>query len=208
MAVGIVIGIVCAWLFLADRFRQEAERYGALTLPGYLAKRFGAHGQTILLPPWLAGVLLSGILAAIVTTADSQLLVITSAISEDIVRRSLRLRLSEKRLVALSRAVVVIAGLLGLVLAMTSESLVYFIVSWAWAGIGCTLSPAILLSFFWKRYSGIGAIATIVAGFVSTVIWISSPLEAIVSSRFATFAIVLAAGVLFSLLFPDRQRTR
>ncbi|WJQ15316.1 hypothetical protein QT238_07070 [Geobacillus stearothermophilus] len=48
MAVGIVIGIVCAWLFLADRFRQEAERHGALTLSGYLAKRFGAHGQTIL----------------------------------------------------------------------------------------------------------------------------------------------------------------
>lgn len=143
----------------------------------------------------------------IVTTADLQLLVITSSISEDIVRRSLRLRLSEKQLVALSRAVVVIAGLLGLVLAMTSESLVYFIVSWAWAGIGCTLSPAILLSFFWKRYSGVGVIETIVAGFVSTVIWISSPLEAIVSSRFTTFAIALAAGVLFSLLFPDRQRT-
>ncbi|KPC99068.1 Sodium/proline symporter [Geobacillus sp. BCO2] len=55
VAVGIIIGIVCAWLFLADRFRQEAERYGALTLPGYLAKRFGAHGQTIL---WLSTVLI------------------------------------------------------------------------------------------------------------------------------------------------------
>lgn len=165
------------------------------------------HMVLDLLPPWLAGLLLSGILAAIVTTADSQLLVITGAISEDLVRRSLRLRLSEKQLVTLSRTVVVAGGLLGLVLAMTSESLVYLVVSWAWAGIGCTLSPAILLAFFWKRYSGIGVIATILAGFISTIIWISSPLEDIISSRFTTFAIALVAGVLFSLLFPDRQRT-
>jgi sodium/proline symporter len=160
-----------------------------------------------LLPPWIAGVLLSGILAAIISTADSQLLVVTSSISEDIIRNAVGMKLTEKQLVKISRTVVIIMGIAGLIIALTSESLVYLVVSWAWAGVGCTLSPAIVLTFIWKRYSGIGVIATIIAGFASTVIWISSPLENIISSRFTTFAIAALAGVLFSLLFPDKQET-
>jgi sodium/proline symporter len=161
-----------------------------------------------LLPPWIAGILLSGILAAIVTTADSQLLVVTSSISEDIIRNCLRINLSEKKLVNISRIVVIVAGIVGLIIALTSESLVYLVVSWAWAGMGCTLSPAIILTFIWKRYSGIGVIATIIAGFASTIIWISSPLEAIISSRFTTFFIAMLAGILFSLLFPDKEEMK
>ncbi|MBB3870262.1 Na+/proline symporter [Parageobacillus toebii NBRC 107807] len=108
----------------------------------------------------------------------------------------------------ISRIVVIIAGIAGLIIALTSESLVYLVVSWAWAGVGCTLSPAIILTFIWKRYSGIGVIATIIAGFASTIIWISSPLEAIISSRFTTFFIAMLAGVLFSLLFPDKEEMK
>jgi sodium/proline symporter len=158
-----------------------------------------------LLPPWIAGILLSGILAAIVSTADSQLLVVTSSISEDIIRNALGMKLTEKQLVKISRIVVIIAGIAGLIIALTSESLVYLVVSWAWAGVGCTLSPAIILTFIWKRYSGIGVIATIIAGFISTIVWISSPLEAIISSRFTTFFIAMLAGIIFSLLFPDKE---
>ncbi|MDW0109732.1 sodium/proline symporter [Sporosarcina aquimarina] len=158
-----------------------------------------------LMPPWIAGVLLAGILAAIISTADSQLLVITSSVSEDIIQRAMNLKLTEKKLVAISRLTIVAAGIVGLVIALTSKSLVFLVVSWAWAGVGCTLSPAIMLTFFWKRYSGIGVIATIVSGFVSTVIWISTPLDAIATSRFTTFFIALAFGIVFSLLFPDKK---
>lgn len=159
-----------------------------------------------LLPPWIAGLLLSGILAAIISTADSQLLVMTSSVSEDIVSKAMGKKLSEKQLVRISRITIVIAGLVGLIIALTSKSLVYLVVSWAWAGVGCTLSPAIILTFLWKRYSGIGVIATIIAGFISTVIWISTPLEDVISSRFTTFIIAAIVGILFSLLFPDKEK--
>lgn len=159
-----------------------------------------------LLPPWIAGLLLSGILAAIISTADSQLLVMTSSVSEDIVNKAMGKKISEKQLVRISRITIVIAGLVGLIIALTSKSLVYLVVSWAWAGVGCTLSPAIILTFLWKRYSGIGVIATIIAGFVSTLIWISTPLEDVISSRFTTFIIAAIVGILFSLLFPDKEK--
>ncbi|NYF23779.1 sodium/proline symporter [Sporosarcina sp. JAI121] len=158
-----------------------------------------------LMPPWIAGILLAGILAAIISTADSQLMVITSSVSEDIIRNAMKMKLSEKKLVAISRITIVCAGLVGLIIALTSKSLVFLVVSWAWAGVGCTLSPAIILTFFWKRYSGIGVIATIISGFLSTVIWISTPLEEIATSRFTTFFIAAAFGILFSLLFPDKR---
>lgn len=158
-----------------------------------------------LMPPWIAGVLLAGILAAIISTADSQLLVITSSVSEDIIHRAMNLKLTEKKMVAISRLTIVAAGIVGLIIALTSKSLVFLVVSWAWAGVGCTLSPAVMLTFLWKRYSGIGVIATIVSGFVSTVIWISTPLDAIATSRFTTFFIALAFGIVFSLLFPDKK---
>ena len=115
------------------------------------------------------------------------------------------MELTEKKLVAISRLTIIVAGIVGLIIALTSKSLVYLVVSWAWAGVGCTLSPAIILTFFWKRYSGIGVIATIIAGFTSTVIWISTPLEEIVTSRFTTFFIALIVGIIFSLLFPDKE---
>ncbi|MGG0657015.1 sodium/proline symporter [Rummeliibacillus pycnus] len=159
-----------------------------------------------LLPPWIAGLLLSGILAAIISTADSQLLVMTSSVSEDIVTNAMGKKLTEKQLVKVSRITIIVAGLVGLLIALTSKSLVYLVVSWAWAGVGCTLSPAIILTFIWKRYSGIGVIATVLAGFFSTVIWISTPLEAIISSRFTTFIIATLFGIVFSLLFPDKQK--
>lgn len=158
-----------------------------------------------LLPPWIAGLLLAGILAAIISTADSQLLVITSSVSEDIVRNAMGKNLSEKQLVKISRTTIIAAGLVGLLIALTSKSLVYLVVSWAWAGVGCTLSPAIILTFIWKRYSGAGVIATIISGFLSTVIWISTPLEAIISSRFTTFFIAAIFGIVFSLIYPEKQ---
>lgn len=203
--------VAIAWTFMAY---SGAFLIGIAAITLYQNHQF-ADVETILpymvidlLPPWIAGLLLAGILAAIISTADSQLLVITGSVSEDIVRHALGRKLNEKQLVRISRITIVIAGLLGLVIALTSKSLVYLVVSWAWAGVGCTLSPAIILTFVWKRYSGIGVIATIITGFISTVIWISTPLEAIISSRFTTFFIAAFFGIVFSLLFPETRNIR
>ncbi|WP_054950153.1 sodium:solute symporter family transporter [Numidum massiliense] len=158
-----------------------------------------------LMPEWLAGLLLAGILAAIMSTVDSQLLVLTGSVSEDILHKSFGWRLTEKQLVRASRLTVIGAGLLGLLIALTSEKLVYTVVSWAWAGVGCTFSAAIVLTFFWKKCSGAGIVATIITGFVTTVVWISSPLEDLFTSRAATFFIAILAGIVFSLAFPEKR---
>ncbi len=158
-----------------------------------------------LMPPWIAGVLLAGIMAAIITTANSQLMVVTSSVSEDIIHKTLGMKLTDKQLVRISRITIMTAGIIGMFIAITSDSLLYLVVSWAWAGVGGTLSPAILLTFFWKRYSSSGLIATIISGFIFTVLWISTPLDEIITSRFSTFFIAAIFGITFSLLFPDKK---
>ncbi|MGY0694402.1 sodium/proline symporter [Virgibacillus sp. FSP13] len=161
-----------------------------------------------LLPPWIAGLLLAGIMAAIITTANSQLMVVTSSVSEDIIHKALGMNLTDKQLLSISRIIVLVSGIIGMIIALASDSLLYLIVSWAWAGVGCTLSPAILMTFFWKRYSGIGVVATIISGFVFTVLWISTPLDGIITSKFSTFFIAAFFGIVFSLLFPDKKTVK
>jgi len=152
-----------------------------------------------LMPPWIAGILLSGILAAVMSTADSQLLVITSSISEDIIHKSLRIKLDAKKLVTISRISMIVAGALGLILALMSKDLILVIVSWAWAGVGVTFSAAVLLAFFWKRYTGLGIIATILTGGITTIIWMSTSLEQIISARFMAFVFAALAGIIVSI---------
>src|SRR5690625_3156631 len=158
-----------------------------------------------LTPPWIAGILISGILAAMITTATSQIMVVTSSISEDLMNKSFKINLSEEKWVLVSRIVIVVTGLLALVMAILSSNLVLTVVGWAWAGVGSTLSVAVLLTFFWKRYSGIGVIAKILSGLIGTLIWINTPLDEIISARFTTFFIALIFGVVFSYLFPEKR---
>ena len=161
-----------------------------------------------LMPPWISGLLLAGIMAAIITTANSQLMVVTSSVSEDIIHKTLGLNVTDRQLLLISRMTVLLAGVTGMIIALFSDSLLYLVVSWAWAGVGGTLSPAILLTFFWKRYSSVGLITTIISGFVFTVIWISTPLDGMITSRFTTFFIASIFGIIFSLIFPDSQQKK
>lgn len=153
-----------------------------------------------LMPPWLAGILLAGAVAAMMSTADSQLLIATSSISEDIIHKSLRKDLDDRRLVFLSRIVILAVGLIALVMAFTSKSLIYTIVGWAWAGIGCSFAPAVILSFFWKRFTGRGVIASLVSGFMTTVVWMTTGLDQFFTARAATFIIAFVFAVVVTLV--------
>jgi sodium/proline symporter len=153
-----------------------------------------------LMPPWLAGILLAGAVAAMMSTADSQLLIATSSISEDIVHKALRRDFDDHKLVIISRVTILVVGVIALVMAFTSQSLIYTIVGWAWAGIGCSFAPAVILSFFWKRFSGRGVIASLVSGFFTTVIWMTTGLDHIFTARAATFIITFACAVIVTLL--------
>jgi sodium/proline symporter len=159
-----------------------------------------------LMPPWLAGILLAGAVAAMMSTADSQLLIATSSISEDIIHKSLRKGLNDRRLVFISRVVIAVVGVIALVMAFTSKSLIYTIVGWAWAGIGCSFAPAVILSFFWRKFSGRGVIVSLVSGFATTVIWMTTGLDAVFTARAATFIVALACAITVTLLFRPAAR--
>ena len=158
-----------------------------------------------LMPPWLAGILLAGAVAAMMSTADSQLLIATSSISEDIVHKALHKDFDDRKLVLISRITILVIGLIALAMAFTSKSLIYTIVGWAWAGIGCSFAPAVILSFFWKKFNARGVIASLVSGFVTTVVWMTTGLDALFTTRAATFIIAFTCAVLVTLLFQGKR---
>lgn len=153
-----------------------------------------------LMPAWLAGILLAGAVAAMMSTADSQLLIATSSISEDIIHKALRKKIDDRTLVLISRITILVVGIIALVLAFTSKSLIYTIVGWAWAGIGCSFAPAVILSFFWKRFNSWGVVASLVSGFVTTVVWMTSGLDQVFTARAATFIIAFICAVVVTLI--------
>jgi len=146
-----------------------------------------------LLPGWLAGVFISGAVAAMMSTADSQLLVGTSAFAEDVCRRGLRWELSPRQLVTLSRGVTLLLGLGGFVLAMTSGDLIFQLVSYAWSGLGSSFGPAVLFTLHWKRTTGPGVLAGMLTGAISTVLWNGLPANEVVHSRLVSFVLACAA---------------
>lgn len=121
--------------------------------------------------PLLAGILLAAILAAIMSTADSQLLVSSSALAEDFYKALLRQQASQRELVAVGRIAVVVIALIALVLALDPESKVLELVAYAWAGFGAAFGPTLILSLYWKRMNSAGALAGIIAGGVTVVVW-------------------------------------
>lgn len=159
-----------------------------------------------LFPAWIGGILIAGAVAAMMSTADSQLLIATSTIVEDFYSKVLKRRVTQKQLVLFSRVATVGVGLAGFNLACMSDDLIYDVVSLAWAGLGASFGPAVLLSLHWKRMTGFGVLASMITGAVSTAAWKWIPgLDDIISVRFVSFALATAAAVVFSLLSKPRE---
>nr|WP_202602445.1 sodium/proline symporter PutP [Vibrio toranzoniae] len=121
--------------------------------------------------PVIAGILLAAILAAIMSTADSQLLVSSSAMAEDLYKQVLKKDATSEEIVRVGRFAVILISLIALALAMTPDSSVLGLVSYAWAGFGAAFGPAIVLSLYWSRMNRNGALAGIVVGGVTIVLW-------------------------------------
>jgi sodium/proline symporter len=122
-------------------------------------------------PTFIAGIFLCAILAASMSTSDSQLLVAASAFSKDVYKAFLRKDASDKETLAVSRLTVLVITVIAIFLAMDPSSSIFDIVSYAWAGFGATFGPVILASLFWRKSSRNGAIAAMVGGFVTVVLW-------------------------------------
>jgi sodium/proline symporter len=104
-----------------------------------------------LLPAWVAGILISAAIAAMMSTADGQLLVISSVVSEDLFHNILNINISSRAMVNLSRIVTLVVGLAAFAIAVTSQKLIFAMVSYAWSGLGASFGPALLLLLKWRK---------------------------------------------------------
>ncbi len=157
--------------------------------------------------PVIAGILITGVLAAIISTANSLLILSSTELSDNIVKQVIRKKLSSRQSLRLSRIITALLSIIALVLAYYSRGdMVYTIIGYVWAGIGSTFSIVILLTLFWKRFHGIPAILTIVSGLVFTIVWISTGMDEIITSRILTFVVAGIVAVSSTILIKKKQK--
>jgi sodium/proline symporter len=161
-----------------------------------------------LVPAWLAGILISGAIAAMMSTADSQLLVSTSAVSRDIYNQMIKKDVPERRLVLISRVATLIIGVIAFMLALSAQALVYWLVLYAWAGLGASFGPALLTTLWWKKVTKQGVLAGMIVGTITVLIWYNVPvLKDSLYELIPGFFLSLFSIILVSLL-TQRPRTR
>ena len=165
MGVAIFIGITGNALSHAGVIEQLED--GERVIPS-IASAISMHG---VLAAAVAGVIIAGIVAATMSTADSQLLVAASGFTENFVQQFLGKKLDEKQSLRLARITILVASVIAMFLAKNPESSVFRIVSFAWAGFGGAFSAVMILSLFWRRVNRQGAIAGIIAGGATVFIW-------------------------------------
>ncbi len=125
----------------------------------------------ILFNPWVAGIIMAGILSAVMSTLSCQLLVCSSTLTEDFYKSFLRKNASQKELVWVGRLMVLAISVFAIWLASNPESKVLGLVAYAWAGFGAAFGPLIILSLFWKRMTLNGALAGMIVGAVVVIGW-------------------------------------
>lgn len=126
---------------------------------------------TRLMPPLLAGVMMAGILASTMSSSDSYLLIASSAVSKNIYQGIFKKDATDKQVMRLSRVTLIVIMIVGILIALDEKSVIFQVVSFAWAGFGATFGPLMLFSLFWKRINRAGAIAGMVTGAGMVFLW-------------------------------------
>ncbi len=159
-----------------------------------------------LFPPIVAGFIIAGAIAAMMSTADSQLLVVTSAVVEDIYRKLFGKELSRENAVRFSRMVTLVVSILAFVIAVYAKNLIYWLVLYAWSGLGASFGPVILLSLWWKKVNKWGAIAGLITGTLTTIIWYNVPfLKNLIYELVPAFVFSTIAVIVVSLLTQKKS---
>ena len=161
-------GAMATGFFGIAYFAQHPEFAGPVTAN---PERVFMALANALFNPWIAGVLLSAILAAIMSTLSCQLLVCSSALTEDFYHGFVRPHAGERELVWVGRAMVLAVALLAIFLARDPDSRVLGLVSYAWAGFGAAFGPVVVFSLFWERMTRTGALAGMLAGAATVILW-------------------------------------
>ena len=160
-----------------------------------------------LLPGIFAGLMLAAVLAAICSTADSQLIVASSALSHDVYARRRGGDLPQRHAVTIDRLWVAIIGLLAVILALTENRVIFSFVLYAWAGLGAVFGPIFILSFLWKKATSEGAIAGAIVGFLTVIIWRNIPaLKENLYELVPGFILALVVNYVVSLAYWGKRR--
>ena len=161
-------GAIAVGYFGIAYFGAKPEDIGVL---GGKDERIFIGLATLLFDPWIAGIILSAILAAVMSTLSCQLLVCSSAIAEDFYKGFLRPNAAQAELVWVGRLMVLAVAMIAIVIAADPESKVLGLTSYAWAGFGAAFGPVVILSLVWKRMTATGALVGMISGAVVVVAW-------------------------------------
>ncbi|MBN8252401.1 sodium/proline symporter PutP [Priestia flexa] len=158
----------------------------------------------VLFHPFITGFLLAAILAAIMSTISSQLLVTSSAITEDFYKAFFRRKATDKELVLVGRLSVLGVAIIGILLSLNPNDTILGLVGYAWAGFGSAFGPAVLLSLYWKKMTRWGALAGMIVGAATVLIWVNVPgLSEALYEMIPGFVLSFLAVVVVSLLTKD-----
>jgi len=165
-----LVGAVAIGFFGMAYFYANANTASA-ALVNHEPEQVFIELSRLLFNPWIAGILLSAILAAVMSTLSCQLLISSSAITEDFYKGFIRPKASEKELVWLGRIMVLVIAAVAIWIAQDQNSKVLKLVEFAWAGFGSAFGPVVLLSLFWKRMTSSGAMAGMITGAITVFAW-------------------------------------
>jgi sodium/proline symporter len=179
-------------------------------LPGGDEENIFVHLSNQLLNPFLTGLILASIFAAIMSTADSQLLVAASSIVRDLYEKVFRRsrKLMHKELIVLSRIVVFILVIIAVVLGIIIEDQILWFVLFAWAGLGAAIGPTSILSLFWEKTTKTGVIAGLLSGTITVFVWKNIPaLNNLIYELIPAFFISLIVTIIFSTGISGKHNT-
>ena len=168
MGVAVLIGVVGYSLMQMGILPTYTDASAAETIIVDIAKFLSTYG---FVPAITGGIILAGILASTMSTADSQLLAAASSVSQNLIVEAFRVKVSTKTNMIIARVSVIVISIVAIFLAADPSSSVFRIVSFAWAGFGAAFGPVILCALFWKRANKYGAISGMIAGGVTVFIW-------------------------------------
>ena len=199
MGIAVFIGVIGYSVSLTGAIPMRTTSSESETVIIQMANLMSQNGVIFAL---FAGIILSGILAATMSTADSQLLAAASSVSQDLVQEFMGIKLTSRQQMRAARLTVIAIAAIAVILAWNPNSSVFRVVSFAWAGFGAAFGPQMLLALFWRRSNKQGAIAGMVAGAAMVFIWkfLIAPIGGwlAIYELLPAFLISLAANVIVS----------
>ncbi|MGB7603863.1 MAG: sodium/proline symporter PutP [Lutisporaceae bacterium] len=195
LTAAVAVGIIGRMLFPTELLTQSASESIFILM------------ATSFFPPLFAGVVMAGILAATISSSDSYLLIAASAFSKNIYQGIMKKEASDKAVLYVSRITLLIIALIAMIIALNENSVIFKVVSFAWAGFGATFGPIMLFSLFWKRTSRSGAIAGMVSGGGMVFLWklILKPIGGVfgIYELFPSFVLSCVVIIIVSLLTKE-----